>query len=123
MKTELFNLSRWYDMRYDGRKKIFRGITRDEFKTAVNKHFARNFVKPYKPESYEKSELRRAYEYAAEWSKPEHGSYRKIVMRGHTWLYLCSPIYGHADYNKARLLEMRPGREKAIKWFLRKFGK
>ena len=28
------------------------------------------------------------------------GNYTKVPMMGHTHLYFCSPVYGHADYNK-----------------------
>lgn len=38
MKAAIFNIEYWYNKRYDGRKKIFRGISKEEFKTAVNKH-------------------------------------------------------------------------------------
>ena len=27
-------------------------------------------------------------------------NYTKMPMMGHTYLYFCSPSYGHADYNK-----------------------
>lgn len=42
MKAAIFNIERWYDKRYDGRKKIFRGITKEEFNIAVNTHNERN---------------------------------------------------------------------------------
>lgn len=38
MKAAIFNIERWYDKRYDGRKKIFRGITKEEFNIVVNTH-------------------------------------------------------------------------------------
>ena len=91
---------RWYDAKFDGRKKEFRGIDRKEWCEAINKAFHRRFVR-MKPERYATSDLRKAYNCIKEWSKPEHGRYQKVAMYGHTWLYLCSPIYGHSDYNKA----------------------
>lgn len=30
--------------------------------------------------------------------------YAKRPMMGHTHLYFCSPVYGHSDYNKARMI-------------------
>ena len=30
------------------------------------------------------------------------GNYTKVPMLGHTRLYFCHPVYGHADYNKVR---------------------
>lgn len=34
-------------------------------------------------------------------------NYSKQPMLGHTHLYFCSPIYGHNDYNKRKMLEIR----------------
>lgn len=31
-------------------------------------------------------------------------AYTKVPMLGHTRLYLCSPAYGHSDYNKSSVL-------------------
>ena len=31
-------------------------------------------------------------------------NYAKRPMLGHTHLYFCSPIYGHSDYNKCRMI-------------------
>lgn len=32
--------------------------------------------------------------------------YAKRPMMGHTGLYFCSPVYGHHDYNKARMIDI-----------------
>ena len=34
-------------------------------------------------------------------------NYAKRPMMGHTWLYFCSPVYGHSDYNKARMIPIK----------------
>ena len=34
-------------------------------------------------------------------------NYAKRPMMGHTWLYFCSPVYGHSDYNKWRALPIK----------------
>ena len=31
-------------------------------------------------------------------------NYAKRPMMGHTHLYFCSPVYGHSDYNKRRMI-------------------
>lgn len=33
--------------------------------------------------------------------------YAKRPMLGHTGLYFCSPVYGHQDYNKARMIDIK----------------
>lgn len=33
--------------------------------------------------------------------------YTKRPIMGHTHLYFASPVYGHSDYNKCRMLEIR----------------
>lgn len=38
---DIFRIENWPSMRYDGRKKIFKGISRDFFKNAVNRHWDR----------------------------------------------------------------------------------
>lgn len=39
MKPAIFSIEHWYNKTFDGRKKIFRGISRDDFKAAVKKHY------------------------------------------------------------------------------------
>lgn len=34
-------------------------------------------------------------------------NYAKRPMMGHTWLYFCSPVYGHSDYNKRRMIPIK----------------
>lgn len=107
----------WYDEKYDGRKKEFRGISKTEWREAKEKAFYRRHVRTT-AKDYAISPLRKAYNYIQERSKPQNGRYQKVAMYGHTWLYLCSPIYGHADYNKARILPIK-GHEKQCEWLIR----
>lgn len=37
----------------------------------------------------------------------ERDNYSKFPMLGHTHLYFCSPVYGHSDYNKRRMIEIK----------------
>lgn len=114
-KYNLFSLPNWYNLKYDGRRKEFQGISREEFQTAKAKAFYRRFVRsPYNP----KSNLRRCYESIREWSRPECGNYQKIAIYGNTWLYLCSPVYGHSDYNKARLMPIK-GNERECEFLIK----
>lgn len=120
MKTnyKIFSLENWFNISYDGRKSIFRGISRKDFEAAKEKAFYRRYVRaPYQA----KSLLRRCYESVCDCARPENGSYQKIVMYGHTWLYLCSPVYGHRDYNKSRLMPIS-GNERSCE-FLAKVSK
>lgn len=111
----IYNEREWYNRRYDGRRKEFKGISRKEFEKAREKAIRRRFyAAPY----YEKSLLRRCYESVTEWAKPEHYNYQKVVMYGHTWLYLCSPYYGHRDYNKARLMPIA-GNERKCEFLMK----
>lgn len=45
MKVAIFAIEHWFDKKFDGRKKIFRGISRDAFNKAVQKHWERAFNK------------------------------------------------------------------------------
>lgn len=112
---EIFKEKDWCFRKYDGRRKEFRGISRAEFEKARDKAIHRRYTyAAYEP----KSLLRRCFEAVVECAKPEHGRYQKIAMYGHTWLYLCSPIYGHSDYNKSRLMPIK-GNEKACEFLIR----
>ena len=52
-----------------------------------------------------------ALEMLRELHDENHGNYTKVPMLGHTRLYFCSPVYGHADYNKVRTCNIE-GNEK-----------
>lgn len=110
----------WHNLKYDGRKRMFKGISRAEFAEAKEKHIHRLYIRLYINDSarYMKSDLRRAYETIREWAKPEHGSYQKVAVYGNRHLWLCSPIHGHRDYNKSRLLEVA-GHEKQCEWLIK----
>lgn len=43
MKVAIFAIEHWFDKKFDGRKKIFRGISRDAFNKAVKKHRERRW--------------------------------------------------------------------------------
>lgn len=48
-------------------------------------------------------------------------NYSKVAMMGETYLYACSPVYGHNDYNKARILPKK-GNEKFCEILIKKYG-
>jgi hypothetical protein len=56
-----------------------------------------------------------------EQKKRGYDNYTKVPMMGHTWLYACSPIYGHSDYNKARMIEIK-GNERYCALLIQKFS-
>lgn len=113
----IFQNPNWLDIKFDGRKKTFRGISKEDYYVARQKAFRRRFIRTTAAD-YVVSNLRKAYISVKEWSKPEHGNYQKVAMYGHTWLYLCSPIFGHSDYNKSRILEIE-GHEKQCEWLIK----
>ena len=109
-KYEIFTDEYWYNRRYDGRRKLFRhlGMSREQFEDAKFKHIKRRF---YAGIDETKSKIRSCYEAITECAKPEHGRYQKVVMYGYNHLWLCSPVFGHRDYNKSILMEIK-GHEK-----------
>lgn len=116
---ELFQNLYWFNWKYDGRKKIFRntGISKKEWYEMKAKAVKRRYIRTT-AKDYVISPLRKAYISIKDWSKPEHGRYQKVAMYGNTWLYLCSPIYGHSDYNKVRILPI-VGHEKQCEWLVK----
>lgn len=48
-------------------------------------------------------------------------SYTKAAWMGHTWLYAASPVYGHRDYNKARMIPIE-GNERYCEILVKKYG-
>lgn len=114
-KYTIFKDKEWYNRKYDGRRKEFKGISKDDFAAAVKKAIYRRFIRS----RYDyRSDVRRAYEYIKDRCRPENGSYQKMPMYGNTYLYLCSPVYGHSDYNKARVLKIK-GNEKKCEFLIR----
>jgi hypothetical protein len=106
----------WHSLRYDGRRKMFRGIAKEDFIAAQKRHLYRVYIRPSEA-YYNKSALRKAYEYICDWSKSENGNYQKIAVMGKRHLWAASPRYGFADYNKARLMEIA-GHERECEWLI-----
>ena len=116
---EIFKKDHWWDKKYDGRKKEFRSLpmSKQEFWDAKQKAIRRRYIRTT-ADDYVVSKLRQAYLAVKEWAKPEHYNYQKVAMYGHTWLYLCSPVYGHSDYNKSRILQIA-GHERQCEWLIK----
>lgn len=92
---ELFKISNWYLLKYDGRKTIFKGITRKEYREMSDKHcnrISKNYIPQYAPIK----ELQQDIEFYR-----KAGRYTKRLIIGHTHIYWASPAYGHSDYNKS----------------------
>lgn len=105
MKPQIFNFENWMYCRYDGRKKLFRGISREDFRAAYNKNFQRATTRNAASDFDGYGRRRRARYLAAQYLSGDR--YGKLPTFGHTHLYLCAPEYGLRDYNKAQILEIR----------------
>lgn len=92
---ELFKHDGWFVQKYDGRKRIFRGISCEEYRTISDKHterISKNYIPQYAPIK----ELQQDIEFYR-----RAGRYTKRLIIGHTHIYWASPAYGHSDYNKS----------------------
>lgn len=99
---ELFNISGWFVLKYDGRKRIFKGITREEYRAMSDKHIERigkNYIPKYEPIK----ELQRDITFYR-----KAGRYTKRLIIGNTHIYWASPVYGHQDYNKSIFADNTP---------------
>lgn len=98
--------------RYDGRKAQFKGVDAVEYAIAYEKKLYRSF---YKNSPEIKHRYRRVFnEVKYNLTRPRD-NYTKLPIIGNTYIYNASPIFGHRDYNKARLIEIK-GNERFINW-------
>lgn len=94
----------WCYIKFDGRKKIFRGMTKAEFAAAKDRHFAHQRARyGSAPEGRCKS-----LETVGFLKKYVNTNYEKIIIEGNEHLYIASPIYRHGDYNKCIFSENTP---------------
>lgn len=85
-------------MKFDARKKIFRGISKAEFEAAKEKH---DYRRDHSSEPATGSICRNIRE-LEELGRYRNTPYFKIIIEGGEWLWLASPVYRHNDYNKCR---------------------
>lgn len=91
---EVFYLNEWQFMKFDGRKKIFRGICRTEFEKAKNKSINRRSRKHATVLDQRCNSLK-----AVDFCKRLNGtSCEKRIIEGGRNLWFASPFYGHMDY-------------------------
>lgn len=100
---EIFKKKDWCYTKFDGRKKIFRGMTKAEFAAAKDKYFAHKCARYVsltgKCYAIEKVESLKRY---------VGTPYEKVIIEGNKHLYIASPIYGHSDYNKTIFADNTP---------------
>lgn len=99
---ELFKHDGWFVQKYDGRKRIFRGISHEEYRAMSDKHcdrVSKNYIPKYEPIK----ELWRDIEF---YSKA--GRHTKRLIVGNKHIYWASPVYGHQDYNKSIFADNTP---------------
>lgn len=92
---ELFKHNDWFVKKYDGHKRVFRGVTSEEYRAMSDKHCNRismNYTQMYAPIK----ELQQDIEFYR-----KAGRYTKRLIIGNTHIYWASPAYGHSDYNKS----------------------
>ncbi len=92
---EIFKRLDWCYIKFDGRKKIFRGMTKAEFSAAKDRHFAHQRARygSLAGKCYALEIVESLKRYAGT-------RYEKIIIEGSEHLYIASPLYRHTDYNK-----------------------
>ena len=98
----IYKKERWMFERFDGRKKLFRGITKEEFAAAKARCFKRWGGSS---ELKEKCAILETVEFL---KKYVNTNYEKIIIEGNKHLYIASPIFLHSDYNKGIFAENTP---------------
>lgn len=113
MKANIFKLEHWYDRRYDGRRKEFKGITRkefkgitrEEFKKAVQRHYAHAYNKLKVPDIY--AERRRIIAYFANIPYKYEGDglddfnlYQRPASNGRGYVAICPGESGNNFYTE-----------------------
>jgi Holliday junction resolvase len=130
---QIKTLTAYSKTNFHGNTKKVGLLTVEEIKTIVSKKYNRKMgnyiakngrlIMSYEFKSVNKlpSEKVRSL---LEWSKQCIGtSYFKIMIEGNTGIYLASPVYGHADYNKCRLFDKTPQTLKLMQLFNNYFKK
>lgn len=100
---KLFQIDNWHTLRYDGRKSIFRDITRQQYRDMCNKHYFRMNNKSCQHLYEPIMEIKRDIAFYR-----QAGRYAKRLIIGHTHIYWASPVYEHQDYNKSIFADNTP---------------
>lgn len=104
----IFKIKGWEYMKFDGRRRCFRGMTKAEFAAAKDRHFAHiraryGSAPECKCKSLETVDFLKRY---------ARTNYEKIIIEGNKHLYISSPIFLHADYNKSIFSENTPSNKR-----------
>ena len=103
MKANFFKIGHWYDRRYDGRRKEFKDITREEFKKAVQRHYAHAYNKLKVTDIY--AERRRIiayfanipYQYEGD-GLDDYNMYQRPASNGRGYVAICPGESGNNYY-------------------------
>lgn len=98
---EVYNVAGWQFLKFDARKKIFRGVCREEFAAAQAKSIYR-MAHRYLPLIDVRCESLQAVEFCRLGRGTAH---EKMIIEGGRHLWYASPAYGHRDYNKSVFAE------------------
>lgn len=94
---QIYTINGWQFMRYDARKRIFRGIYRSEFDQAKEISVHRLSRKSVQCLDARCESLK-----VLDYCKRMRGtSHEKKIIEGGKHLWLASPVYKHQDYNKS----------------------
>lgn len=106
MKT-LFAISNWYSKKYDGRKAIFKGISREQFAEMCQKHYSRLHVQwtlsnPKPTRTQEFCETMRIfasipYEYKGD-GMDDFSKYQRPASNGKGYVAICAGERGNNIY-------------------------
>lgn len=107
-KKKYFNMKR-----YDGRMAQFEGVDAREYVVAYEKKRSRYIIWSF-PERKEHRYREVFKEVKYNLTRPRD-NYTKLPIIGDIYIYNASPVFGHKDYNKARLIEIK-GNERFINW-------
>jgi hypothetical protein len=89
-----------------GNTKHYRGIPVSLFRDIVDKKKARELLKD---SNYSNLRLMERIKIMLNQSLSNKGTnYHKVMIMGNTGIYLASPVYGHSDYNKVRVMDISP---------------
>lgn len=115
----VYKIKDWAWLNFDRRKKIFRGITREEFLQAKDRHFA-HLRKNCGVEQITRCNTLRVLDILL---NRVGSSYEKVIIEGNKHLYIASPIYLHADYNKSIFAKNTPENRRKAELINKLLGK
>lgn len=104
---KIYNISYWWMARYDGRRRLFRGITRAQFAAAVAKHYDRardRWDHIPATRGAERREMLRyfaaiPYSYQGD-GLDDYSKYQRPASNGRGWVAICPGEPGNNVYTE-----------------------